>query len=416
MKTSLPPRAAIALSLISCAATTACSEDQASIVERPSTPADTGNRLGPVYALQYLVYTDDEPSSYVVLTDTLDLRELSLERAREYPGYAFVSTVNGQLLVSDGESPIITRYDIEHDLEWTERDRLSFANQGLSGGGAGFERHWFLDEHTAYLTLEVTQRVVWDPSELTIRGVLDDSALELTRDGLRLDATFNRQPRRLNGPVRKPFYYRDEDWFEFGPTTLIAIYDPVTHQEANIVELPCPALEVTTQDEAGNTYFSGWTYGPTLSLFGEGPAPCVRRLKPDNTLDEAWAPDLSAWTGGRPVLTFRYMADGKALGTVLHTDEVDVDFSAGYNEEAALELDNHWRLWLFDLNEQSAQPIEGVPSTGSGFHWARFGDRTFVLAPNEDWTHTHVFEVDGEGNASERFETLGTVTEFLRVR
>lgn len=50
---------------------------------------------------------------------------------------------------------------------------------------------------------------------------------------------------------------------------------------------------------------SGWTYGPVLSLFGDGPAPCVRRIKPDSTLDETWTPDLTTWTGGRPVHTFR---------------------------------------------------------------------------------------------------------------
>lgn len=384
----------------------------------PTTPAtdDPPPTPGPVYALQYRVETDDSVTSYVVLTDTLDVTELSLERAREFSGYAFVTASNGQLLVSDGESPIITRYQITPELDWVEVDRLSFANTGVTGGAAGFERHWFLNERTAYLTLDITKRVVWDPSELSIRGVMEDSALELTRDGLRLDATFNRQPRALQGPVLKAFYYRDEDWFLFGPTTPIAVYDPDTHEETRIIDAPCPALEVATQDEAGNTYFSGWTYGPTLSLFGAGPAPCVRRITPEATLDEEWTPDLRAWTGDRPVHVFRYMRDGKALGTVLHVDEVEIDFAAGYDERAAAELDAHWRLWLFDLEAESAREVRGLGATESGFNWANFETRTFVLLPYDGWARTKVFEIDAEGNATERFDTVGNVSEWLRVR
>lgn len=61
---------------------------------------------------------------------------------------------------------------------------------------------------------------------MVIDGVMEDSALRLERDGLQLDATFNRQPRITPGPVLEPFYYRDADWFEFGSTTSVAVYDP----------------------------------------------------------------------------------------------------------------------------------------------------------------------------------------------
>ncbi|MEY4546314.1 MAG: hypothetical protein RL685_2509, partial [Pseudomonadota bacterium] len=370
----------------------------------------------PVYAFQYLVYTDEDVTSYVVLTDSLDGARLPEENAREFPGYAFIAASNGQLLVSDGDSPSIIRYEITADLQWREVDRLSFANYGVTAGGAGFERHWFKDAHTAYLTSQVTQRIVWDPTDFVIRSVMDDTALPATRDGLLLDATFNRQPRALQGPVLKPFYYRDEDWFRFGGTTPIAVYDPETHRESRIIEVPCPALEVATQDEAGNTYFSGWTYGPQLALFGDAPAPCVRRIKADATLDETWTPDLTTWTNGRPVHTFRYMRNGLALGTALHVDQANVDFSAGYDETAAASLEPLWRLWAFDLRSETAQEVAGLGAIGQSFNWARFDDRTFVAVPNTEWSRTKVFEIDASGNASERFESTGWVGEWIRVR
>lgn len=373
--------------------------------------------LGPLYALETSLFgPDDSVTSYVTLTGSLDIEELTTDTAREFSGYSFISTVNGRLLVSDGESPTITSYDIGADLSWNESARVNFGSLGVSGGAAGFERHWFLDPETAYLTLDVTERIVWSPSEMVIKAVMAESSLVLERDGLQLDATFNRQPRDSRGPILKPFYYRDEDWFLFGPTTSIAVYDPVTHEERSIIDVPCPSLEVPSQDEAGNTYFSTWTYGPVLGLYGLGPETCVRRIKPDSSLDESWAPDLAAWTGGNPVNVFRYMRDGKAVGTVLHVDEAGIDFSRGYDEEDALALDSHWRLWLFDLESETARPIDGVEGIGAGFFYAEFDGRAFVSVPNADWSRSSVFEIGIDGTATKRFESTGFINDWIRVR
>jgi hypothetical protein len=216
--------------------------------------------------------------------------------------------------------------------------------------------------------------------------------------------------------VLKPFYYHDEDWFLFGARTSIAVYDPETHEERDIIDVPCPALEVMSQDEAGNTYFSPWTYGPMLSLFGEGPETCIRRVKNDSTLDEDWAPNLPEWTGGRPVQVLRYVRDGKALATVLHVDEVSGDFASGYDEELALELDQHYRLWELDLDAETARPIEEIASSGSGFNLAEIDGRTFVFVPDAEWSKTTVFELEPDGRARPRFTASGVVNNWIRLR
>src|SRR5262245_18802709 len=67
-----------------------------------------------LYALQTLVYqTDDTTRSYVALTDSLDVEgEISLDDAREFPGYSFISGIANKLLVSSGETPEIVQYSI----------------------------------------------------------------------------------------------------------------------------------------------------------------------------------------------------------------------------------------------------------------------------------------------------------------
>jgi hypothetical protein len=76
----------------------------------------------------------------------------------------------------------------------------------------------------------------------------------------------------------------------------------------------------------GNTYFSLWDALPKRALYGQGPAPCVARVTPEGVLDEGWHPNLLEWTGGRHTLVFRYARDGKALGNVLHHEELGVSF------------------------------------------------------------------------------------------
>jgi hypothetical protein len=357
---------------------------------------------------------DDTTLGYVALTDSLDLSgELELDDARELPGYSFISSISGKLLVSSGEAPEIVQYEIGADRSWNELARLSFARLGARS--AGFERHWFLNEHVAYLTHEVTSRAVWDPTDMVLLDVKEDTNLAPEADGLVLDAAFNRPPLMFKGPVLKPFYYRDDAWYLFGPNSAIAVYDPATHEERDILDVPCPALEVMSQDEAGNTYFSPWTYGAALSLFGEGPTPCIRRVKLDGTLDNDWAPDLSEWTGGRPVHVMRYVRNGKALATVLHLDEVEGDFSSGYDEELASELDAHYRLWELDLEAETARPLEEIGPSGAGFNMTELDGRTFVFVPNESWSATTVFELEADGHARERFNVPGVVNNWLRV-
>lgn len=379
---------------------------------------EASSDVEPLYALHTVVFDPDfNATSYVTLSHTLEVTG-SLSGAREFPGWATMAAVGGHLLVADETEPRITRYGIGPDLAWNETGSLSFGNYGVAD--AGFGRQWLLNEHTAYAELDVTQRVVWDPTDLVIRGVKEDTVLEPLRGKLEIEPGLNRQPRLHRGPVLRPFYYVEKtDWLEYAPTSQIAVYDPETGAERSVVDAPCPGLHVGTQDEAGNTYFGLWDALPKLALFGQGPAPCVARLKLDGTLDEQWAPDLAAWTGGRPVMVFRYVKNGKALANVLHLEELNADFSGPYDPDVGDQLDvgEHYRVWMFDLETQTAQPVTGLPNTSWGFHASDLDGRSFVFLPYEDYGRTRVFEIDmATGSAIERFETTGWVYDWVRLR
>jgi len=110
------------------------------------------------------------------------------------------------------------------------------------------------------------------------------------------------------------------------------------------------------------------------------------------------------------------MRDGEAVATVLHTDELNVDFTQPCDDEDAAEVDRHWRLWFFDLEAQTGRPIDTVGSIDPAFLWSSLDGRSFVFVPYSDFSRSKVFELDIEGNASERFERVGFVNEWIRIR
>lgn len=382
---------------------------------------DTGpvGEEGPVFALMSQVYSVDDRTVYVALTDTVDVDAIELDDAREFPGVANFAPVGGRLLVSDGEQPIITAFSITPDLGWEEGPTVSFASYPLDDN-ANIYYHFVRDEHTAYLPFETSKRIVWDPTEMVISGTVEDSSLTMESDGMQLYAGGNRNAVRFGGPVLQAFFYVSDDWSEYGPSSQIAAYDPETHAETTVLDAPCPALSIATQDEAGNTFFGTWGYLGIRALYGEGPAPCAVRVTPDLAVDDDWTTDFTAWTGGRYVNNFRYVGNGKAIGNVLHHEELDADFDGPFDpavEEAAWASGPHWRFWIFDLEAEEAHPVEGIDvDIGSGAQFAVFDDRTFVFLPFDSWGRTKIYELDDQGNATEHLEVVGDVFKWERLR
>lgn len=373
------------------------------------------SKTGPVYALASTVFSPTgDRNVYFSVHPSIDVQDLSLADAREYGGVANYSAVAGRLLISSGEAPTITAFDVDDGMAWHERQTLSFGAYPVSDN-ANFFSQYLVDDHHMVLPFDGYKRIVWDPTDFEIVGVMEDSNLEVDRGGLILEPGGNRSGIRYDGPTLMPFFYHDEEWYEFGSSSPIAVYDPVTHREEKVVEAPCAGLAVVSRDELGNTYFSPYDYGPLLALYGMAPPPCVARLTPEHELDTEFTTDLTELTGGRYINSFRYIRDGWGLANVLHHERLGADFEAPMTVEVQDQVweEANWSVWRIDLERGEAQPYEAIPVPSFGWNFFQIDGRTFLAIPNDG--NTQVYELDADGNVREHHTAPGDAG-WIRVR
>jgi hypothetical protein len=377
---------------------------------------DAGADFDPLYALMSNIYAESgDRTVYVKPFTSLDIRELSLNDAREFPGVANISAASGRLLVSSGVVPVITAFEIGKDLAWSQLAELSFAHFSLDDN-ANFFSQYRIDEHHMYLPFDVVKRIVWDPTDFEIEQVMEESGMDVRRGLLTLAPAGNRSDIHYSGPTLAPFFYHDEEWLDFGDASLIAEYDPVTHQESKVIEAPCPGLAIASLDEQGRAYLSPYDHSPLLRLYGRGPAPCVVRLTENHEVDDAFTTDFSQWTGGRYTNSFRYIRDGWGLAAVFHHERTGLDFAAEDIDPRAYDQiweEKNWSVWRFDLERGEAAPYDAIDIPGFGWGYSQLDGRSFLMVYGE--TDTSIYELTSDGAARKHLEVAGEA-RWIKVR
>jgi hypothetical protein len=400
--------------------------DSGTVTPVPSIDAGTdAGSTDHVYALHYSVTAEgDNRVSYVYLSKTLDFPErIELSQSREFFGYANSIEASGFLVMSD-EGSVMRKWAISSDLKWSEVTSISFASYEDTDD-VGFWRQTVVNPTSAFLLHNVTDRLVWNPTEFKILRDVTETTLPLKKDGLDLAFAAHRDPSPsvdYKGPPLRPFGYEGEnaqgDWVT-SPNSLVVRYEPETYAEAAIYDVPCRSLQAPSQDEQGNTYWSDTGYEAQDALFpATGKAkPCVAKFGPDGVYDPTWTTDFASWTGGRLVGTWRYVRDGIAVGTVLHHEEVTADFTQAPSEATLEELAKHWYLWTFDLKTKTAKQTALKTPVDRGFMSAEFGDRYFILqTPWEPRSEVQNYEVSIDGTVKPAFKTAGGAYTLSEVR
>ncbi|WP_437753773.1 MxcI [Sorangium sp. So ce1389] len=362
------------------------------------------------YVVASTILGAEEATTYVSFMSSLDVEQIKLEDAQEFAGWATIAAVDGMLFVGDGEEPTITRYMAGEGGSLEENGQLSFLNHGIQT--APFYQNYFASPTKAYMQVQANERVIWDPTALELGGTLEIAGPPPERDGLTLRASLDRGIGVREGRVMTPFYWSDDDYYRFSPVSQVAVIDSEGDKVRAVLDVPCPGLDVATEDEEGNLYFSNWVLTVPETLFEEdAPASCMVRVAAGSeTIDESWGLDLSELTGGRPTAAFRYMSDGVALVAVFYSERLGVD-----TVPATAARTPNWRLWRVDMNRRSAEPVEGLDFVSGGYYSFRIDGRTLVLVPAADYSSTTAYEIGPTGPAQPRFSVPGWAFQLVQL-
>lgn len=393
----------------------ACGESSDDPTATPDACAEAlaATDLPAAYAIASSVFGDAGNFTYVSVLDSLGAQTIDQNKAAEHAGFATIAASNGALFVGDGEAPVIGRYAVGAGGESLACGEVGFDFYGLQT--APMYLNGFVDADTAYMVREETRRVVWNPSTMEITGTADAPGLEKARGDLQVRAGYDRAIVARDGYVFHAFYWTDANYYRFDAGSQIAVYDAATGDLVDLLDAPCPGLDVATVDESGNIYFSNWVFSAAAPVLDESaPATCAVRIPAGElAIDDTWTRSLNDLVEGRQTAAFRYLGDGLGLVAALDADRITITEETLPGEITG---GSNWRLWLVNLETGTGTPVDGLGHMAGGYYSFTIDGRTLLLLPAADYSRTTVYELTADGKAAALFETAGWAYQMTKIR
>lgn len=374
---------------------------------------DSGpDRAAPVVLTSSVVFGDESETTYINELDSLDEQEVELSSASEFPGWADLWVHHGKVLIADGESPVVTSYDVAVDGGLTKNGAISFANYGVSQ--AAFSGHVFVSDTKAYwFNTSEREVVIWDPSTLEISGSF--ALPELPNRGAQLLAgpTADRASVVRGDRAYVVFHWGDWTNYSLSDDSVIVVLDTTSDEVLDVIEVPCPELNFASIDDSKTIYFSSWGYSAVPTLLDGKPKACaVRLLDGEDAPDPDWSLTFADVTEGREASALRALGGGKALLTVFHDERVELTPDA---DRYALTDSANWRLWMLDLESLEAKPLDSLGWHAPGLQGTRIDGQTFISAPSGDYASSSTYRFALDGTAELLWESPGWQTRLFKL-
>jgi hypothetical protein len=366
-----------------------------------------------VYIVGSALNSPEGWNAYIAAIPRLEEQEIDYSQALEVPGRADVWVWDGKVFIAEAETPTVTRYRVDENLMLVkDGESLSFANTGLTS--AQFWNAIWIAPDKAYMNnASAKEYVVWNPRTMTIEGALPRPDIG-ARDGFEVaTSSTNRGAIIRDGKVYHSYYWTDENYETYEPDSRIVVIDVETDELVETIEAPCPGLDVVTQDDDGNLYFSAWTGLPGLTLVLDQPTSCAVKIPAGrDEVDADWTVTWPDVTEGRQAAALRYQGDGFGLLSVFHDEALEYDSKSDPFELIGTE---NWKTWRFDFEQKTAEPLEGIAANSGAIYLERIAKLSYALVPTTDYKSSIIYEVDA-AKAKPLFETRGWSTRLFQLR
>jgi|GEM_PF-1396171 len=366
--------------------------------------AESGDGL---YAVMTQLQSSEEALTYLKVIDKLEPQDVTLESgAREFTGGADAWVWDGAVFITEDEKSTVTKYKVEGD-ELVKDVAINFSE--YAPVSVAFWVNTFVAPDKAFLINGTTEYVVWNPKTMKITGTIPMPELE-EKNGLKPFASYtDRSVAVRDGLFYHPFYYTNDDYFEYAPTSSIAVYDVETNELVKVIEAPCPGLDHASQAEDGTLYFSAWVFAPAGAALLDQPSSCVAKIaKGEDTATLAF--NVKDVTGGLEGGVFRYTGDGKASLAVL-----DPSHAESQEEIQDVAWGSNWRFWSYDFKTNKATENNSIPWNAGSAYGTVVEGKTYILLQTEEGGTT-IFDVSNPEDAKAVFDVEGWTMRLLKLR
>ena len=402
--------------------TTLACEDSTRIIdvprgaEAPDETLEPAPALDPLYAITGTTFGPEGNSSYVALVPSLERgTEIDYGSVLEVAGGASIFGLDGKRFFAVGydEQPTITRFDIDDDSRFVERESVSLQGYGLASMWRDPGLVPILSDTKAYIIDSDTRSVVvWDPASMLVSGSF---VLEGVADSTYTDLAFEPDPTRRGEELLIVATHQSES--ASAPFSTLIVLDTANDRVASVVrEERCGGLWSSVQVANGDTYFATgpWDAAQNHALGAAvaGP-PCVVRVKAGEVaFDPGYFVTASELTLGRATGGLVSGPNDSAYVKALEETELPAgaDFDAVWGGAA-------WHWWQVDLGASTAATlVEDLPSSSAGGGELVVQGRAYALNVAADFATTTLVDMSGEAGPSEQLSVRGWPYGIVRVR
>lgn len=372
-------------------------------------PATPSNAL---YAIATGVTVGESTTTYIKTLPALDTDvKIDLSKSLESPGFGDAYQIGGKLYVSSPETSVLRRFVVDAQGAFQADGEINF---GAYSQSANIYEMGFISPTKAYLSGE-GKWIVWNPAELKIIKTFDYPSSIGKREGMDPNYSFDR-----GFTVRGNRAYQAISWFDTTnykttPGSVIVVIDVENDAVLSLIEAPCPFLDVATQDDQQNVYFSGWVYSPGATLINNQAKSCAVKIPAgSDTIDPAGTLQMAAITGGHEASALTYIGNNKFLFTVFHEEKKP------YNPATDKIFDwifaDSWRYATYDVVTREFKELTDLGWNSGGYYSARLSGRFYLLTPGAGYTDTTYLELFPDGTSKRGIHTDGWSIRAFQVR
>ena len=396
------------LSLLSTVFAVACGDNTAPPDEMQEEEEPT-----PAFAVGTRVWDDSSTTSYFNIVDSLDAgTTVDTSRAIEVAGAAKLFSLGslGWFAIGGGESPTISRYEVDENNQLQPRETISLQNYGVE---SLWDTVYVVSPTKAYYPdRDNRQLIVWNPTEMTITGSIE--LPQTNRDGFL--ALYGYTPVLRGNQLL--FTVGWFDWTtndEVRSETGLVVIDTTTDTVARFdVDSRCGGITTGVTVANGDVYFASSALAAAAYKLGRMTSePCVLRVRAgETTLDTSYHVELDTLSAG--ALAGEPVSGGADRVFLRTFDETAAQIPA---EPATWDVTGQvaWKWLAWDVGTNKATEVASLPASTADVVWFQVEGKTYGAQTTADYSSTTLIDLTA-GTPATALTAPGFIHGVARIR